>query len=379
MARPKGVSGGTVYYDEANNRFKWSVRYTDEDGRVVRRESAVKVGHAETKKRALELAEKKAWAAVRKALDDKGKQTDDLTLSEWRDYARKHCFKNLKPRAKISQDRIMERYIIPLLGDVRIIRLTAEHVDTLLEDGESRGLAYNTCRNIRNVLSVYLNHAVKRRKIPYNPVCATEVKESLPRAQEKRWFDPAECKALLKAAEGKRVYGPILTGLLLGLRVGEVAGLKWEDIDFEAGIVKVRRQVQRYNGKLREELPKSRSGITDLPLPRALERYLREHPTDSVYLFPNVSGGAWEPATIYREMMACCKAAKLLDVKGKPNPCFHSLRTTYVTLGNRAAVSIKAKQAAARHSTYDVTLDVYTQLMDDELRTLTDHIENAIA
>jgi hypothetical protein len=124
MARPKGIAGGTVYYDEANDRFKWSVRFTDDDGRVVRRESAVKVGHADTRKRALDIAEKKAWTAVRQALDEKGKRSDDLTLSEWRDYARKHCFKNLKPRAKDSQDKIMDRYILPLLGDVRIARLT---------------------------------------------------------------------------------------------------------------------------------------------------------------------------------------------------------------------------------------------------------------
>jgi integrase len=209
-------------------------------------------------------------------------------------------------------------------------------------------------------------------------VHATEINESLPKRDEKRWFTPDECKLLLKHAEGKRVHGPLLAGLLLGLRVGEVSGLKWEDIDFNAGVVRIRRQVQRHGGSLQVELPKSRAGSTDLPLPIAFERLLREHPNDSEWLFPNSLGKPWEPTAIYRAFMSVCKDAGLLGLPGKQNPCFHSLRTTYVTLGNRAAVSVKAKQAAARHSSYDVTLDVYTQLMDDELRSLSQHVEQMI-
>lgn len=150
---------------------------------------------------------------------------------------------------------------------------------------ENHPYAHETIKGHRRVLRTLFNEALRYEWIMKNPVCATKIgsgnnNSSLREIPEKEVLSFAEAKTFLKALNGipdeyiyKRI--PIEIMLLTGVRQGEMNGLRWADVDFEKGVLHIRRNRLSAKGMIYEKEPKTKTSKRDIPMPQMLIEDLR--------------------------------------------------------------------------------------------------------
>jgi integrase len=135
-----------------------------------------------------------------------------------------------------------EHHIVPLLGRHRLDKLTPLHLTAFYRD-RLTVLSAGSVRRMHASLRRALNVAVRWQLIAVNPVSLVEP-PPLPHGEVSP-FSVAEAKAFLRAVQGHRLEARWQIAVALGLRQGEVLGLRWEDVDLAAAILRVRAQLQR--------------------------------------------------------------------------------------------------------------------------------------
>ena len=140
----------------------------------------------------------------------------------------------------------VRQHITPHIGHVHLVKLTPEQVQGMLTTLTMHGLRPATVHNTFRVLRTALNVAVRWQLLPRNVVTLVDP----PRidAYHATVLTPTDAQRLLHAARGERSEALYLLTLSLGLRRGEVLGVRWQDVDFEAGTIRVVQMVQELNG-----------------------------------------------------------------------------------------------------------------------------------
>jgi len=184
---------------------------------------------------------------------------------------------------------------------------------------------------------------------------------------EKRVLTRDEIAALLEAASSP--YRPLLaTGIYTGLRLGELLGLTWGDLDFEGGFVRVRKQLDRQGNRVEPKTPQAARDVVLIP---ALARILREHKLRSPhsretdFVFTSSSGGPlyWRNAT-KRGLEAAAERGGI-EADGKPKVTMHALRNTlasHLILDLKLDVVQVSRQLG--HARPSIASDTYARLFD---------------
>ena len=132
------------------------------------------------------------------------------------------------------------------VGDVRLAKLTDRDVERVLAHLLDRGLSPRTVQMIWGTLRTALNLAVKRKLLTSNPATLVEAPTVRPKRVEP--LTPAQARAVIAALEGDRLRPLYVVGLALGLRISELLGLTWEDVDLDRGAVRIRHHLVRRAG-----------------------------------------------------------------------------------------------------------------------------------
>ena len=189
----------------------------------------------------------------------------------------------LRPYTLLNYRSTLDRVLIPRFDGVKIGAITTDQIAGLIRDLERQGLAPATITDYLKPLSGTLQYALRRRLITVNP-CQLLTRDDRPRQREPKpdhiWSDD-EIEALLAAAqrlaakpEARYDYTPLLRiALFTGLRLGELLGLTWADIDLDAAELHVRKQWTRLS---EYAPPKTGAAVRRLPLAPDLGKYLRE-------------------------------------------------------------------------------------------------------
>jgi integrase len=170
-------------------------------------------------------------------------------------------------------------------------------------------------------------------------------------------------KRFLRAAleDGRPLAWGLALVLLTGLRVGELLGLRWEDIDWAAGALRVRRSVTWAGKEWYVGPPKSRAGERTLALPSLALHLLERLPRDSVYLFWRQRPPA--PKEVSGLMRQLCERA------GVPRRPAHYLRHCHTSLLVHLGADMKSTQRRLGHASPSLTLSVYAHhLVDGDWR-----------
>jgi integrase len=241
-----------------------------------------------------------------------------------------------------------------------------------------------TIRGILVPFGRVLGYAARRKVSPSNPMRRLERSER-PRVtrREMRILRPDEINALLNAANP--AYKPILaTAIFTGLRQGELLGLRWADVDFDNGLVHVRRQLDRLGHYVEPKTPRS---VRTVVLTPSLAKLLRGHkrtsphttPTDPV--FATSTGRPMHYRNVTRRGLAEGMEAARLNRDGEPRLRFHDLRHTYASLLIAQGLNVVFVSRQLGHSAASFTLDVYGGLFDrtEHARRATDGLEAAFA
>ena len=266
----------------------------------------------------------------------------------------------------------VRKRIIPALGHHRLDRLQPEHLERFYADLRAQGLSSATVLQSHRILSRALKVAVQRSRVARN-VCTLVDAPSLQR-KEIEPLRADEARRLLEAAKQGRNAARWSIALALGLRQGEALGLKWSDIDFDAGSLTVRRALQRLKGKgLVMVEPKSQAGRRTIALPASLRKGLRTHreeqQNERAYageawqehglVFAQVDGRPIDPGADWKAWKALLKRAEVRDAR------LHDARHTAATLLLQQGVPARVAMQVLGHSQISLTLGTYSHVVPE--------------
>jgi len=218
--------------------------------------------------------------------------------------------------------------------------------------------------------SSYLKQAHDDGLVPRN--AAGTVRPPRPRREEIRPLNREQVRVLFEVAREDRLEALYVVAVTAGLRRGELQGLKWEDLDLEAGTLQVRRTLSEPRGGYIFEAPKSGKGRS-VRLTRKATAALREHCKrqleermqkaglwhDHGLVFPSGIGTPLLGGNFNRAFKATLQRA------GLPSIRFHDLRHTCATLLLRQGVNPKYVQELLGHADISITLNVYSHVLPD--------------
>ena len=285
--------------------------------------ASVNLGVGSSGKRLRRHVQAKTQGEVRKKIDKLKRDREDgvrvadvkvPTVGEWTRTWIEIVERSRRPStAKTYRTHI--KYLQPLAG-VRLDRLTSEHIESVYVGLIDRGVLAVSVQGVHRTYRSCFGEAVKRGRLTRNPVTAAR-----PNSAEEREVVPFsldEARAILDAASSRRNAVKCDIALGLGLRQGEVLGLQWDDIDVDAGTLRVRRALQqgrwrhgcsdpgvcrpraqncpaRKGGGLIVGPPKTKKGARTIPLPEPLKVGLKGHRAAQA-AERLAAGGLWQPA-----------------------------------------------------------------------------------
>ena len=252
-----------------------------------------------------------------------------------------------------------EKHILPVFGNVPCADLSAGHINEFINKKLAEGLSASYVRDIFTVFKSLLRYAQEEygfRLTLKNVILPKAEKKHIKRISD---VEQKHLIAYLKANMSLSTFGVMLS-LYMGLRIGEVCGIKWSDVDFRHKILHIRRTVQRIasqNDKQKTKIvitaPKSATSFREIAIPDFLMKYFRMFRNESAFFILSGTKKPIEPRTMqYRYK-------KILQSAGIDNYNFHKLRHTFATNCAEKGFDTKTLAMILGHSTVNLTLNRY--------------------
>ena len=335
---------------------RWEGRYTTTDGKrrsvygKARREVAQKLARA--------ISEKEHAPAFLRT---------NLTVAEFFTQYEDAVKDAMKRRSFETCCEVARVHLLPALGGLRLKELNREHVQRLYSRKRDAGLSAARVRRVHGVLSSALNHAVRWRLVEHN-VCKEVSPPRVP-PPEIRPLSLEEAKRFLAAAESDRYHALYVLGLTSGMRLGELGGLFFSDLDLSRRVLHVQRVLITGYGKQTFEAPKTSGsrrsiGLTNLAV-EALERHRERQEAEGLpvegdkLVFANTVGKPINPAHLRRRSFK-----PILERAGLPDTTFHAAtRHTCCCLLLMQGVNPRAVSLQLGHTSVAFTLQRYAHFL----------------
>jgi integrase len=252
-------------------------------------------------------------------------------------------------------EMIVRLHIKPTLGRVRLDKLNALQIQSFYRDRLDAGVSPRRVQYVHVTIHKALKDAVKWRLITFNVADAvtpprTTKPEITPLTAE-------QVKALLAAARGDRLEALYVLAVTTGMRIGEMFGLRWGDVDLEAGTLQVRRTVAA-DGTVNPS--KTASSRRTVRLSRLAIQALRRHPRAAEWVFASTAGTPVGICNFHKNSWR-----PLLKRAGLPHARVHDLRHTAATLMLSRGVPVKVVSEMLGHADVSTTLSIYAHVLPD--------------
>jgi integrase len=297
----------------------------------------------------------------------------------------------LKPSTAASYRQMIESYVVPGVGAMGLAEIDGATLNALyakLLAGGRRGscgaagapLAPKTVRNVHGLLHRAFRDAVRWRRLAVNPAdSADQPRKNTP---EMKVWTAAELRRFVEHGSGDRLGAVWGLFALTGMRRGEVAGLRWGDVDLKAKRLTVRQTMTLAGAVPELGTPKTAAGVRVISLDdetvAALKRWKSTQTQERLVMGEGWRGGhdllvtepdgtAVYPQTITRRFQVLCRSA------GVPVIRLHDVRHSYATAALASGVPVKVLSKRLGHADIAVTLRVYAHVLpgDDEAAALT--------
>ena len=311
----------------------------------------------------------------------------EVTFGIWMDrWYQTYCKPAIKPKTQADYENRIYQHIIPELGHTPLSQLTQSDLQQfyhrlkqggrlLRAEQYGPGLSDRMVKSCHVACRMALDKAVADGLILKNPAANCKVPATHPR--EMSVLTGEEIQRLLIQAKEDGCYELLLLELSTGLRRGEILALQWDDLDFQAGALRVERQVQRIRGELVVSEPKtrtsSRSVILPAPLLKVLKQYRKTCTSRWMFPSPKKEDSPLDPAAVRKKLAAVLERAGCKRVR------FHDLRHTFATNALEHGMDIKTLSAIIGHVSSATTLNVYAHVTDEMRQKAADHIDRGIA
>lgn len=353
--------------------LQWWEDYIKENGKVGRRRRSAVLGLIceLTRREAKKLAED------RLAPINQGKLPPQSALSFAHFVER--CFIPLFfPTLKLStQNRYRQTltlHLLPAFGESRLRDIETVDLQRFVLQKMQGGLSWESASHLRNLTSRVFEMARKwNYHLGANPASGILLPEKVP-VREKHALTPSQIPALLASLK-EPARTTVLVGILTGMRVGEILGLRRKDVDFLSGQIRIEQA--NYRGIF--GTPKTKGSRRSLPIPRALvaplARVCGHHARteDESLVFQSRHGhGLSDSNLLHRHLKPAGRKI------GAPWLNWHTLRRTHATLLQAAGASLRDAQAQLGHSKMSTTLEIYTVPIPAHLREAVENLSQLV-
>lgn len=310
-----------------------------------------------------------------------------MTVGEYLDGWLKAARDTVRTSTHERHKELVGLHIKPALGRIKLKDLNPAHARFFYRERLDSGLAPATVHKIHAVLHKALKAAVSDGLIPRNAAAGVK----LPRiaTEEIDPLGPEESRRLLESAAetSDRLGALYVLALNTGMRQGELLALKWDDVDLERGMLRVRRTLTRTGGSYTLGEPKTKKSRRTIRLTTAAVEALRTHLSrqleemeglGSLYqpgglVFATETGTIINPSNLRnRSFKPLLQRARLRQVR------FHDLRHTCATLLLSKNINPKVVSEMLGHASVRITLDTYSHLMPDMQETAAKAVEDAL-
>jgi integrase len=352
MARRRANNEGTIFYRK--NREEW-VAQVSLDGRRLTK-------YAKTQKECRDWV-KETQTKIGNGLTFSGTQvTLENFMKMWMD-GNELC---RKPKTVYQYRKLINLHILPRMGKMRLQDIQPAHLKQLYLAKKEEGRGSTTVKMIHIVMHAMLKQAVKEGILGRNPADAVERPKAV--VAERHILTEEQARQLVIGSTGTRFGTLIYMALMTGMREGELLGLKWSDIDWTKGQLRVQRQLQQSTANGKELVsPKTKAGIRQIKLgPGSLERLanhrdeqelqkemMAERWEENDLIFPNTQGKLMSITDMYENYKL------LLKKNGLPDITFHALRHTSLSFLLDMGTPVNTVQKRAGHSKASITTDTY--------------------
>ena len=326
--------------------------------------------------------------ALIKSVDEGSYQEPSkMTVSQWMDtWMEIYCKNKVKPLTYQSYEGIINRHIVPVIGDVKLQAVRGVQIQQVFNTMTENGLKGKTVKNVSAIMHKAFSVALKQGLILANPVDAAE----LP-ASTKREITPLtdeNIPVFLRAIEDSPFRNAYALCLFAGLREGECLGLSWDNVDFKKETITICQQLQKNKTGNREYfiLPTTkRSKARTIKPPSIAFEYLRDEQAKQLsnrfragkawnnadnLVFTNELGEHMIPMTFYRHFK------KIVAEIGRPEARPHDLRHTAATVAIASGADIKSVQDLLGHATASFTLNVYAHTSEKMKQDTADRVQS---
>jgi integrase len=288
----------------------------------------------------------------------KSREGDTFSAISFRNFADKYFVPNFFPTLKLSTQqryrRTLEKHLLPAFGDSRLCDIGTLELQQFVLHKMAGGLGWQCADHYRNLMSKVFVTAKKWGFFAGdNPAIGVELPEKKA-VREKHVILPNQIPTLLATLE-EPARTMVLVGVLTGLRIGEILALRWRDVDFHSGEIRVEQAC--YRGLI--GTPKTKGSRRTLPMPEPLRNALKRLNENSAsvenLVFHTRNGTPFSDTNLLHHHL------KPVGLKlGMPWLNWHTLRRTHATLLQHAGATLREAQAQLGHSKMSTTLEIYT-------------------
>jgi integrase len=262
----------------------------------------------------------------------------------------------LKKSTLMDYESTLRIHLAPFFGDARLEEIDLSMVEAFVYKKQHEGKAPKSILNYLGLLHAIFTHGMKRGWCSHNPVSLVE-KPRVARHTDIRFLSLDELESILDAtpptAMGRNDRLIFLAAVMTGMRRGEAVALRWQDVDWNARVIRVRQNFTR--GEF--GTPKSRRSSRAVPLAYRLADELQKHyattpyagELDLVFAHP-ATGNVLDPSKLRKRFQSCARRAGVRPVR------FHDLRHTFGTQMAAAGAPLRAVQEWMGHSDHRTTL-----------------------
>jgi integrase len=380
-SKAQGNGAGSVYFEKSSGR--WVAAVTYRDGRRNRRKKV----RCKTQREAQSVLVKLLADLERGLVPLDERQTVGAFLASWIDSRRD----KIRDTTWDSYEEVVRIFLTPDLGHIKLARLTPQQVEAFMRRMLNEGRSPGRARYARIVLRNALSHALRLGLVTRNAAAQAEP----PRVERKPagFLSAEEAWALIDATREDRLFALWVIAIGLGLRRGELLGLRWSAVDFEAGVLHVREQVQRVKvrapekgkpkSRLATSVPKSAQSRRALVMPAVIVAALRAHKAKQAaerlaagpawqegdHVFTTETGGLLDPRNVLRRFQERLQAA------GLPKRKLHATRHTAASLLLAGGVAGRVVQDILGHSDIRLTLGTYSHVVPSLHREAADKMD----
>ncbi len=296
----------------------------------------------------------------------------DLTLDEWMErWLTGYAEPTLRPATVRGYRSLINNHVSPALGEKQLRSVTRGDVQKFYnklkrtkvrphgQEGE-KNLADSMVRKIHMLLHEIMDAAVRSRLISENPTDGTTIPNC--NYPPMKVLNGEQLDRFMEAIRQEPMwYDFFYTEITTGLRLGEICGLKWEDLDEKTGRLRVRRSIRvAPGGELEIGNTKTEKGSRSILLPPSTLRVLLNRRKKAVteWVFPSLltPERPTSPNAAYQRLKDILRGAGLPDIR------FHDLRHTFATHALSSGVDAKTLSGILGHTNASFTLDTYTHV-----------------